>query len=282
MMLLIAWAAVAAYRLADRPTWPRAFGLAILIGLGGATKLSPLLLSLPFAGLGAVLILERWISGRSMLRLHGDTLAMKLLSVPVVAYACFVAAYPFLWPHPIEHTRQLFQFRADSFRIQAAAFPQAAVPDLTDALRRVGQELGSRFSVSERVIAAFDWPALTRLGERWQIGDLDLALATAGMLLFVALVVRAGLRGGSAMVAIALGGQVVITVGAMRVEYARYLLPVLLASMVCIGVVVGQSWALITGLYIRWREMSATSRSSVPVALAPVVNVGTDTPPASS
>jgi Dolichyl-phosphate-mannose-protein mannosyltransferase len=53
LILLVALAALAAYRLAERPTWERALLLGGVLGLGGATKLSPLLVALLLAGLGA-------------------------------------------------------------------------------------------------------------------------------------------------------------------------------------------------------------------------------------
>jgi hypothetical protein len=57
LVCLVALAGLVAIALADRPTWPKAILLGILLGLGGATKLSPILLSLPLAGLGLALVL---------------------------------------------------------------------------------------------------------------------------------------------------------------------------------------------------------------------------------
>ncbi|MGH2603264.1 MAG: glycosyltransferase family 39 protein, partial [Dehalococcoidia bacterium] len=54
LVLCLAVALLAGCRLGTRPDWRSAFVLGIALGLGGATKLSPLLLSLPLAGLGLV------------------------------------------------------------------------------------------------------------------------------------------------------------------------------------------------------------------------------------
>src|SRR5918998_2632081 len=50
--LLVALAALAAMALANRPTWPRAILLGVLLGLGGSAKLSPLALAIPLAAGG--------------------------------------------------------------------------------------------------------------------------------------------------------------------------------------------------------------------------------------
>ncbi|MDP9364113.1 MAG: glycosyltransferase family 39 protein, partial [Chloroflexota bacterium] len=116
LTLLVALAAVAAAALADRPSWPRSAILGVLLGLGGATKLSPLLLALPLAALGALLLLERWRRPGA-----GDPparLGWQLLAVPPVALAAFVAAYPYLWPDPVGRTLNLFLFRAQEMESQ--------------------------------------------------------------------------------------------------------------------------------------------------------------------
>ena len=56
LVLVLALTALAACWLADRPTWPRALLLGTLLGLGGLIKLSPLLLAIPLAGLGVLLL----------------------------------------------------------------------------------------------------------------------------------------------------------------------------------------------------------------------------------
>ncbi len=59
LVLLLAVALLAGCRLGERPGWGSALVLGAALGLGGATKLSPLLLSLPLAGLGFVMLRSR-------------------------------------------------------------------------------------------------------------------------------------------------------------------------------------------------------------------------------
>lgn len=243
LMLLIALAAVAAYRLADRPTWPRAILLGALLGLGGATKLSPLLLALPLAMLGVIFLLARWPRRRSTVR-PPERLGWMLLALPLIAAAVFVAVYPYTWTDPIDHSLNLFEFRAASFRTQAVTFPPAKVEGVADAFRRVGDELGARFSATGRIVDAIERHAGIGLPDAWRDNGLDLALAVVGLELLLVIVCRRGLRGAHAVAALILGAQAMIVILGMGVEYARYLLPVLLAEVVGIGVVAGRVWTM--------------------------------------
>lgn len=106
--LSIALAAIAAYRLADRPSWLRAILLGVILGLGASTKLSPLGVTAPLALLGAIAIVYRLllvrrsrINGLAMNEPAGPRwptwrLALGLLSTPVVALITLVASYPYL------------------------------------------------------------------------------------------------------------------------------------------------------------------------------------------
>src|SRR3954466_14445646 len=55
--LCVALAALVAMTLANRPTWPRAILLGVLIGLGGSAKLSPLALAIVLAAAGMILVI---------------------------------------------------------------------------------------------------------------------------------------------------------------------------------------------------------------------------------
>jgi hypothetical protein len=263
LMLLVALAAVAAYRLADRPTWPRAILLGTLLGLGGATKLSPLLLTLPLAMIGAIVLGQRWLRARRGDTQPPDRLGWHLLAVTLVAFALFVAVYPYTWTDPVDHTYTLFEFRADSFRAQAAAFPPAKVDGLTDAFRRIGDELGARFSATERIVVALDWRDHDNPSTTWPKDGYDLAVAIVGLLLLIVMVARRGLRSAHALVAAVIGGQAAIVLLGMGVEYARYLLPVLLLVVICIGVAAGQTWTAVARLI----EARVSARRSTPRAV---------------
>lgn len=64
LSLLLSLAALAAARPGGRPGQGPALGLGAALGLGGATKLSPLLLSLSLAGLGVALLRRAARAGR--------------------------------------------------------------------------------------------------------------------------------------------------------------------------------------------------------------------------
>jgi hypothetical protein len=246
LILLIALATLAAYRLAERPTWGRALVLGVVLGLGGAAKLSPLLVALPLAGLGGLLLLQGWRHRRLAKVTPGgyeDRLGWHLLAIPLMAYAIFVASYPYLWRAPVENTYNIFAFRAIAMELQAGVWSNVAVDSRAEALRRVGITLGTNFSSSGWLSAELD----QRRGIDWRerAHGIDLALALVGAMLLVASVVRRGLRSGSALAAIVLGGQAGVTVLGMHADFPRYHLPIALAVTVCVGIVAGQAWALL-------------------------------------
>ena len=252
LVLCIALAALAAGRLAERPTWGRAALVGLFFGLGAATKLSPLAASIALGALGIALVtgglIFRGSSGANLRRL-----GFFLISVPIVAYLVFVALYPYLWKDPIDHTRRMFDFRSESFRLQALSFPPAKVTNRTDAFRRVGVELGRRFStsglISQKLEHAFGF------GDWTWLHDLDLILASLGWIVIVALAIRRGPFNPAMLIAAVIGGQALLIVLAMGVEYARYLMPVLLAVAVGAGTMFGVGWDWITRVWRERREL---------------------------
>jgi hypothetical protein len=253
LIFLLAFAAIAAYRLADHPTWERALLLGALIGFGGATKLSPLLLAVPLAAYGLIPIIYRQVIWTApLLDPPAKRLEWKLAAQPVIAYLFFVLSYPYLWPHPIDHTYTLFKFRADSFEIQAAAFPQAKVRGLTDAFRRVGDELGHRFSSARHLASALKDSTGITIPAGWHIEYLDLAVAVIGLELLIALIVLRGFRFAPILTATVFGGEAAIVVLTMGVEYARYMMPVLLAVVIGIGITGGFAWSGVRVLLTHW------------------------------
>lgn len=253
VMLVTALAAIAAYRLADRPSWGRAAVLGALLGLGGATKLSPLLLTIPLAGFGVLLLAWRTLDRDA----RGDAgrLGIRLAVLPLVAAATFLAVYPYLWPDPIDHARAMFAFRADSMELQAAVWPVTAVESREEALARIGLQLGTYDSTS-------GWLA-TRLrdlwGVDWNLSGLDLAMAIAGFEIVVALVLIRGLTSGTALAAAVLIGQAAVTVMGMRVDFYRYHATTLVAVAICAGVAVGYGW-----LGLRWLARAMEARRAAP------------------
>lgn len=227
----IALIAVAACRLADRPTWGRALVLGLAIAAGGATKLSPLGLVAPLALLGLVGLLHRSIRHR---RDPGAApgpsvkLCLQLLAMPLIVGAAFVASYPYLWRHPVANTRALFDYRQWGMEVQGSLWQQVAVTDRVDAFRRIGVRLGQ------------EWTTLGRLGWSWIPDGFELAVAAAGLVLLLWLVIRRGFWSATGLASAMLTGEAAITVYGLDVDWARYHLPILLLSCTCIGVAAGQ------------------------------------------
>lgn len=244
--LLVAWAALAAMALAAKPTWPRSLLLGLLLGLGASTKLSPLLLAVPLAGLGLVLI---W-RGRSAADPDAGrriVLGWRLLPLPLVAFATFVLSYPYLWPDPIGRTLALFAFRTQEMRNQARIWDELRVDGPVDALGRIGGWLTGVEPLTD--LPAF-WAA-GRFGFESGLTTIGLLLGIVGAELLLVLLVRRGLSSPTALAAAVLGGQAAVIVVGMRADFERYLLPVLVATSVCGGLAVGQGWALARTLLTR-------------------------------
>lgn len=241
-MLTIALAALAAARFAERPTWVRAGLLGVALGLGGAAKLSPLALGAAFVLIALLVFARRLVPLWMAKSRPSSRFAWQLLSVPLISVATFVLSYPYLWPHPIRNTYRLFAFRADSFALQISAFPQTEVTGFSNLVQRLDDELGRRLSltrwISRQIESGLGWT----LPDSWNIERLDIVLALIGCLLIVGLVLRQGIFGPRAMIAVVLFGQTAIILAAMDVQFARYLLPIVLAMAVCIGSVGGVSW----------------------------------------
>ena len=127
-----------------------------------------------------------------------------------------------------------------------------------DALTRIGHWLGEVDSVTGNGIGA-----ITGLfGSTWKPMPLDLILAVVGGVLLVALAVQRGLGSRWAMAALLLGGQVLLIVVGMRADFARYLLPVLVANAVCGGLVFGFVWDLAWTRFSRRRDARAGGRDT--------------------
>ena len=259
--LTIALAALAAMHLAERPTWPWAVLLGVLLGLGASTKLSPLAVVAPLALLGILAFTWAWRSRRGpgsdhtdrlhdAMRVPGGALGLALVSVPFTAVATLIASYPYLWRDPIENTRALIDYREWGMDVQGAAWPNVAVETRLEALRRVGTRLGEEFS------------AVAHLGElvgqTWSAPGLEPALAVAGLLLLLGTVVRRGIWSPSGLAAAIFVSEVAVTIYGLRVDWARYHLPMLLLAAVGIGVLGGHAWAARAHLGVAVRSRVTT------------------------
>lgn len=238
--LLVAWAALAAMLLAYRPTWARAVLLGILLGLGGAAKLSPLGLIAPLVAAGLVLIWRGW-RGTDAAAQHDGALGWRLLTLPPVAAATFIASYPFLWPDPVGRTLDLLRFRTLEMANQGNIWGDLKVDGPLDAASRIYNWLGVVDSVTGEAIGTITQPLGITFRPMW----LDLALALIGGVILLGLAVRHGLGSRWTMALLVLGGEVALVTAGMRADFSRYLLPVLVANAVCGGLVFGVLWQVV-------------------------------------
>lgn len=232
---LLVLALIAGFQFAIKPTWPRAIALGILLGLGGATKLTPLLLAPSLVIFGLVrLFLDRTQEGRRA--------GWMLIAQPVIAFAAFVAVYPWLWVNPIERTWRLFAFRSGEMDAQTSAWPNALTDGPLHALARFGYKLTYTHSTSQKAMQAFyDWAGINRTA----VG-FDLVLAAAGAVILLWIVAKRGLWTPHALVACLLFGELALLAIGMKADFYRYHLPVVMIVAVCIAMSVGPAWDVIS------------------------------------
>lgn len=227
--LLIALAAAAAAAYATQPSAFRAAIVGTALGLGGATKLSPLVLAIGIGIVGCTCwlfasIIHRGPSARVSAFARGAAITA------IAAIVTFVASYPYLWPDPIGRTMNLFAFRAEEMAQQASDWPEMAVPTRAEALRRVIVNFGERFNLSASLARTIGWapPAALQYAE--------LVIPLVGLAAMVVIVIRAGPFSAPFLIAVVLGGQVAITILGMRSEFDRYHVPMALLGAVAAGV----------------------------------------------
>lgn len=247
LTLTLAAMVLALILLMRRPGWFKAIAVGVIIGIGGANKLTPLALAFVVAGVGVILlgreVYRRRTSStrRSTLRAPvpgaGD-LSWMLISVPLVAGATFVAVYPYLWPHPFENTAKLLNFRQQEMDAQARLYPRFAVESTWEAVERTWISLsGGPNETGQQMWSATDrmltWSGLPGLGDR--LGSLDLILALLGVGLLIVLGIRLPINSGHLIVALVLSAQVLVIVLSMRTDFERYYLPVVLTVAILAG-----------------------------------------------
>jgi len=223
--LLIVLAAWAAAYFARWPSWTRGALLGMLLGLGGATKLSPLVVAIGFSGIAALALLVQGIRQRRLS--VKDVAASPALAIGPVAALTFVVVYPFLWPDPIGRTRNLIFFRVDEMATQAADWPVMAVPNRAEALHRIGVNFVQHFNLTGSLA---DWAGLQAIG--WPLRELEVLASLAGVIVMGAMALRAGPTSPRAWAFAVLGGQVLVTILGMRSEFDRYHLPMALLGVI--------------------------------------------------
>jgi hypothetical protein len=236
LSFLSALAALIAIHFLQRPRWRTVIALGIVLGLGGATKLSPLLLSV---GLGtlAVSVLVVTLAWRPARTRVDRRLLVQASTIPITAWLTFLAVYPYFWPAPITHVRRMFAFRADSFELQTA-FGARSVSSPWQAMVHIHGHLTSEFGT-----AAFISTWLEHnigVGPGAWFAQLDVVLALVGLTILVWRCVRPPHHLASLAVLLMLAGQTAVIVLTLHVDFVRYSLPIALAVAVYAGVAIGQ------------------------------------------
>jgi 4-amino-4-deoxy-L-arabinose transferase-like glycosyltransferase len=247
-VLVLALSFLAAWFFARRPTWPWAVLLGVLLGLGGAAKLSPLVLSLPLAAFG---VLRMVIDRDRAARAYG----IKMLLQPVIAFVTFVAVYPYLWPDPIRRTWDLFRFRAEEMEAQSAAWPEHNVTSPLDAIGRFGARLTEIDSTSMHGVQVI----YDVLGVERAATGIDFVPALVGVLLLAWWVTKRGFWSPVSLVALLMGAEAGAMVFGMGTDFYRYHLPIVVIMAVCIAISTGATWS--------WLQRTARSFSRQHVAL---------------
>jgi hypothetical protein len=263
--LFVVLATLMAMMLANRPTWPRAILLGVLLGLGGSAKLSPLAIAIGLAVVGMILVIHGWRSSGRGAR-HDGRLGWRLLVQPPLVAATFIASFPFLWSDPVGRTRELLEFRAIEMYNQGVLWSELNVEGPVDALGRIGNWLGDIDSVTGQLFGLIASP----FGVSWKPMEFDLVLAIVGALILLVVAIQRGLGSRWAMAALVLGGQIALIVAGMRADYSRYLLPVLAATAVCGGLVAGVVWDMAWGRFARRGESRRLAIDSSPLAGEPI------------
>ncbi len=227
--LLIALAAWAAAAFARRPSWGRAVLVGVLLGLGGATKLSPLLVAAGFSAAGVLIFAVAAIRRRRFAHREA-AYAARGIAIGIAALLTFIASYPFLWPDPIDHTRLLFAFRVEEMATQSSDWPVMAVPNRVEALRRVNLNFTERYSLTGSLISLLGGPT-TAL-----VHQVEFVIPVLGIVLMTGLAVRDGPLSPRALALAVLGGQVLVTILGMRSEFDRYHVPMALLGAVAAAV----------------------------------------------
>ncbi len=249
LIVLAAWAAAA---LARRPTPAHAILLGVMLGLGGATKLSPLVLAAGFS-VGGVLLSTGFAVQRRRLMARDAIYATIGLIVGIAAIVTFVASYPYLWPDPIGRTRNLFAFRAEEMAAQSSDWPVMAVPNRVEALRRVHANFTERFNLSAGVISLLGGELGSPL-----VRQTEFFIPVVGVVIMAVGAIRAGPLSPQFLVLAVLGGQVLVTILGMRSEFDRYHLPMALLGAVAAAVAL--EWLIRGALTIlRARDRPALS-----------------------
>jgi hypothetical protein len=261
--LFFALATLAALALARSPTWWRALALGLVLGCGASTKLSPLFVSLPLAGVGVAILVDPVVRQTPLIgRLWGQIsrvdsgsarpLGWMLVSVPATTVATFVLSYPYLWSDPIGRTQQLLDFRRSEMDNQARIWPITAIDSRVEAVRRSWHNLEQLYSSSGRALAAIG----RVFGQHWDQRGYDLPFAILGLIVLLWLAWTSGIASPHALTLVLLAVQSGVILVGLSVDFNRYYLPFVLTSGVGVGILSGQLSAAAATLVARRQRAS--------------------------
>jgi hypothetical protein len=263
---MVAFAVLCTIWLARKPTWGRSVLLAVALGLGAATKLSPLLIAVGWTAYAFILFLDPWLRSRQRTRRVWGLisrkelgterqLGWKLLVQTGLVGSFFVLVYPFLWPDPIGRIKIMFDFRKYEMDNQAGFWPQAAIHGPFDALKRTWQNLQDRTSSTGRIIT---WIG-EQFGQNWSGQSIDLFLAIPGLAILVYLAWKSGLASPQMLGMLAIAAQSILIVGALGVDFNRYYEPIVFTAAAGVGILTGWLIDLV------WNVVRGYRRNPAPV-----------------
>ena len=237
LLLTLGLIVLVGFQFMKRPNWPWAITLGVMFGLGGAAKLSPLLLSGVATGMGCILLF-RWLLVPVPLsqRLKDRSTGIKLVVQPFIAFATFVLVYPYLWVEPLRRSWYLYDFRIREMASQGATFEGTKVNGIVDTFSRITSQIGTSRQISYQLM---EWMN-EHLGTNFSmIKGLDLAIGSVAILFVVMLALKSGLRSPHFFTIVLLGAEAGIIIYGLRSDFYRYYLPLVLIMFICVGVMVG-------------------------------------------
>jgi len=142
-----------------------------------------------------------------------------------------VLTYPYLWPDPGGRTRTLFDFRRTEMDNQARIWVDAAIDSRLEAFERIWGMLEHRYSATGEIASAFGGSASG--------GGIDILLAIFGLAIATVFVFQRGFASPTALGLAVAGGQALLIIVGLRVDFDRYYLPIVFLLAIGVGILGG-------------------------------------------
>jgi Dolichyl-phosphate-mannose-protein mannosyltransferase len=268
---IVALSVLTSIWLVRRPGWFRTLLLGLTLGAGASLKLSPIFVSIGLAAVGGLILATPFAQKIRPLRwlwnhLAAETppnrrVAWMLISLPFIASFVFVASYPYLWSDPVGRTQVLFDFRRAEMASQSRIWGDQAIKSRPEAVERTWNMLEHRYSTSGKILAKLTIKGVDANGNE---SGYDLPFALAGVLIFIAIALKRGFRTPHLMALLVLGGQTLIIILGINIDFNRYYLPI--AFFFAIGLGVGAGSVIDGGLYLL-RRLGKSRVTALPQAV---------------